>query len=82
METGKQVEAVERTKLVDDCLRTVGSVYKLVILAARRAVEVNDGSPKLVETPYMKPALIALEEIRQGKVTHQPTTSEDRGKSG
>lgn len=48
----------------------VGSLYKLVTLAARRALELSEGSPKLVEArPNEKPSLIALREILEGKVT-------------
>jgi len=44
------------------------SIYKLVILAARRAIELNGGAPKLIEESPGKTGSIALEEIRQGKV--------------
>jgi len=45
-------------------------MYKLVIIGARRALELSEGSPKLVEaSPKEKPALVALREIAQGKVT-------------
>ncbi len=50
--------------------KTAGSVYKLVILAARRALELSEGSPSLVHAgPKMKPALVALREIAEGKVS-------------
>ena len=46
-----------------------GSMYKLVILAAKRALELSNGSPKLVETNLKeKPPLTALREIAGGKV--------------
>ena len=49
-----------------------GSRYRLVILAARRALELSEGAPKLVEgDPKMKPATVALMEIAQGKVTYR-----------
>ncbi len=45
------------------------SKYRLVILAARRALELSEGAPRLIETdPKKKPALVALEEIAQGKI--------------
>lgn len=51
-------------------LAKVGSVYKLVILAARRALELSEGAPPLVETdPRRKPSTIALEEIAASKVS-------------
>ena len=53
---------------VQDLLVKTGSIYKLVILASRRAVELSAGSPKLVEADKEKLSTIALEEIAQGKV--------------
>ena len=55
---------------LEKLLEKSGSIYKLVILAARRALELNDGSPRLVEAdPKKKPAVVALKEIAEGKVT-------------
>jgi DNA-directed RNA polymerase omega subunit len=52
-------------KLLD---KTGGSMYKLAILAFRRALEIAEGSPILVETdPLLKTSMVALEEISQGK---------------
>lgn len=54
---------------IEPLLEKMGSIYKLVILAARRALELNEGAPRLVETdPKRKPGTIALEEIAAGKV--------------
>jgi len=45
------------------------SVYKLVILAAKRAVEISEGQPKLIEVDATtKPSTIALLEIAEGKI--------------
>lgn len=45
------------------------SIYKLVLLAAKRATELAEGMPKLVEMPAKtKTTTLALEEILQGKV--------------
>jgi DNA-directed RNA polymerase omega subunit len=45
------------------------SIYKLVILASRRAQELAEGQPKLVDvSSTIKPSTIALYEIAQGKV--------------
>lgn len=52
------------------------SMYKLVILASKRALELNDGSPKLVETDSKKVTTIALEEIRRGKISIKPKKKE------
>lgn len=48
--------------------KTGNSIYKLVILASKRALELNEGSPKLVETESKKISTVALEEIREGKI--------------
>ena len=55
---------------LEDFLKQTPSVYKLVIAAARRAMELNDGAPKLVSSDTAKVSTVALEEIRQGKVTY------------
>ena len=55
----------------EELLDKVGSIYKLVILAARRAIELSDGAQKLVQTKLTKPTMVALEEIRQGKVSYK-----------
>jgi DNA-directed RNA polymerase omega subunit len=51
---------------------TNGSLYKLVILAARRALELGAGSEKLVEArTNEKLTTIALKEIQQQKVSYK-----------
>lgn len=57
---------VEREKLLS---KSEGSIYKLVNLAARRALEIAEGQPKLVEAnASVKPSTVALLEIAAGKV--------------
>ena len=49
-----------------------GSIYKLVILASKRALEIAEGQPKLVEaSASVKPSTVALQEIASGKVKYQ-----------
>ncbi len=63
---------------VEDLLRKVDSMYKLVIVASRRAAELNDGGQKLVDiSPKVKLSTVALEEIRKGKVAYK-VTEEDK----
>ncbi|MBU1905507.1 MAG: DNA-directed RNA polymerase subunit omega [Candidatus Omnitrophica bacterium] len=47
------------------------SIYKLVILASKRALEIAEGQPKLVADGKFttKPSTLALREILAGKVT-------------
>jgi DNA-directed RNA polymerase omega subunit len=53
-------------KLLD---KSHDSVYKLVILASKRGLEIAEGQPKMVSTPLeMKPSTVALQEISEGKL--------------
>jgi len=55
-----------REKLLD---KSQGSIYKLVILASKRALEIAEGQPKLVaDDASVKPSTVALHEIESGKV--------------
>jgi DNA-directed RNA polymerase omega subunit len=57
---------IELEKLVD---KSSDSVYKLVILASKRALEIAEGQPKLVDAnSAAKPSTVALQEISEGKV--------------
>lgn len=49
----------------------VDSRFTLVVLAARRAKQLREGAPRLIDTPSTNPLTIALEEIAAGKVTFQ-----------
>lgn len=50
------------------------SVYKLVILASKRALEIAEGQPKLVDAgPSVNPSTVALYEIASGKVSCKKT---------
>lgn len=57
----------------------VGSRYSLVVLAAKRAKQIKEGSPVLIDTLSTNPLTIALEEIAAGKVTIQPAVSIPEG---
>jgi len=48
------------------------SIYKLVILASKRALEIAEGQPKLVNMdPSLKPSTLALHEIAENKVRYK-----------
>ncbi|MFH1441196.1 MAG: DNA-directed RNA polymerase subunit omega [Candidatus Omnitrophota bacterium] len=52
--------------------KTNFSIYKLVILASKRALEIAEGQPRLVNVdPMMKPSTVALYEIAAGKVFYR-----------
>ena len=55
---------------VEDCLEKVGNRFALVILAAERARQLAKGSKALVKCDN-KPAVTALREIAEGKVSFQ-----------
>jgi DNA-directed RNA polymerase omega subunit len=53
-------------KLLD---KADNSMYKLVMLAAKRTLELVEGQPNLVSgNSSLKPSNVALEEIAKGKV--------------
>ena len=56
-------------KLLD---KSEKSVYKLVIIASKRALEIAEGQPKLVQaSSATKPSTIAMYEIADGKVQYK-----------
>ena len=62
------MEYVPLEKLIE---QSGGAVYKLVVMASRRALEIAEGQPKLVDArPTLKPSTVALFEIRDGKVRY------------
>lgn len=66
---------IELEKLLD---KTDGSIYKLVILAYKRALEIAEGQPKLVNMNLgTKPSTVALQEIAEGKVRYRKSKSAD-----
>ena len=65
---------------VEELLKQCPSIYKLVVVAAKRAKELAEGAPKLIESDVKKITSIALEEIRQRKVMYKPS-EDDEAKS-
>ena len=53
---------------VEDCLEKVENQYDLVLLAKERTVQLNAGSPILVEEDNDKRTIISLREIGDGKI--------------
>lgn len=54
-------------KLID---KSEGSMYKLVMMTARRAIELAEGAPRLSEAPQdVKVTTLAMQEIAEGKVS-------------
>ena len=62
-------------KLLD---KSNNSIYKLVILASKRALEIAEGQPKLVDAnSATKPSTVALYEIASGKVQSKKIKPKD-----
>lgn len=53
---------------IDKLAERVESRFTLVVLAARRAKQIKEGAPRLIETNSTNPLTVALEEIAAGKV--------------
>jgi len=53
------------------------SMYKLIILASRRAQELGSGSEKLVDVPVnTKPTTVAFKEIMENKISFKDKKKE------
>ena len=57
---------------IQKVLDKVGSLYKLVVLTAMRAVELSDGAANLTgDKPEPKTINAALKEIAEGKIEYK-----------
>lgn len=56
---------------LEKSLGKVSNRYLLVVLAARRARQLNRGAAPQIETRHRKPTSLALEEIAEGKVGYR-----------
>jgi DNA-directed RNA polymerase omega subunit len=55
---------------IDELVKKTGSLYKLVLVAARRSIELSEGATKLVEiSSEAKVQSVALKEILEDKVS-------------
>jgi len=64
----------------EDFEAKVDSLYRLVLIAARRAAQMNRmESRPLVPVRSKKPTVAALEEIAQGKVTYRIASEDEEG---
>ncbi len=67
---------------IEELLKKTGSAYRLVLLASKRAKEIAEGSPALLNTTKSKATSMALEEILEGKVFYKPEEPAAGSKSG
>jgi DNA-directed RNA polymerase subunit omega len=54
------------------------SNYRFILVAARRARQLQSGAPTLIDTSSRKPCRIAQDEIRAGKIRWELTHEEKR----
>lgn len=54
---------------VEDCLEKVDNHFQLVLLAAKRARQLDNGEEPLVDFDGDKSTVVALREIAQGLIT-------------
>jgi DNA-directed RNA polymerase omega subunit len=57
---------------IDELVKKTGSLYKLVLVAARRSIELSEGATKLVEiSSDAKVQSIALKEILEDRISYK-----------
>lgn len=62
---------------VEDCLEIVTNRFELVVMAAKRARQLEIGSAQaLVEWGNDKPTVVALREIAEGKISYAGRSEE------
>jgi DNA-directed RNA polymerase subunit omega len=66
-----QDEEKEMQDIVAECRKKITSPYKLSVLAAKRARQLQMGAPPMVENKFKNYTNIALLEIAKGKVTFE-----------
>lgn len=56
--------------------KTDGSMFKLAILVARRALQLAEGAPRLINAPSdSKVTTVAMQEVAEGLVVLKPVAS-------
>ncbi|MCR2042566.1 DNA-directed RNA polymerase subunit omega [Anaerosalibacter massiliensis] len=56
---------------INEVTKKADSRYTLVMLTAKRARQLVDGSKSYIETDSTKPVSIAIEEIAEDKITYK-----------
>ena len=73
-----QPSAISRSaNTVEDCLDKVGNRFDLVLLASKRARQLEMGSKSLVEEDNDKPTVLALREIAEGLINEEAVDAID-----
>ena len=67
---------------IEELVQQCPSLYKLTVLAAKRAKALSEGAPPLVRADVKKATSLALEELRRGKVVYVPPEEEAGSATG
>lgn len=67
---------------LEDMVGKVDSKYRLVIIAAKRSRQLNQGTTPLVQPKGYKPTYISLEEMAAGRVEYTMKSFEEVTKAG
>jgi DNA-directed RNA polymerase subunit omega len=73
MVIGLMFESVLRGEVPMKLIEGFDSNYRYILVAARRARQLQSGAPPVVDTNSRKPCRIAQDEIRAGKVKWEMT---------
>ncbi len=55
---------------LESLMKKADSKYSLVVAAAKRARQLTDGMPKMVDSSSKKPVTVALEEILRDRLKY------------
>lgn len=58
---------------IDELVKHVDSKYTMVVAAAKRARQLNEGTPPTIQPRSIKAVTIALEELAAGTLRYQRT---------
>ena len=56
---------------IEELRNRISNVYELVIVAAKRTRQINEGSPKLVDVECARATTTAMWEIAKGKIKYR-----------
>jgi DNA-directed RNA polymerase omega subunit len=66
---------IDKSISIETLYNKTGSIYKLVVMASRRASELNAGATQLVQHQKDNVIAAALQEISEGKISFKAKQS-------
>jgi DNA-directed RNA polymerase subunit omega len=64
---------------IEELRNRIGNVYELVIVAAKRTRQINEGAPKLVDVKCARATTVAMWEIAKGKIGYRVKNEKAEG---